>query len=147
MIKKSCLQIIAAIGLCFCPTVSESYVYKGRPNCPLYMKEHTWVDYLTGKYGDKNAAFSIRFDHLKAPIGSLAPNTCYTVVYEGGRWTTTGRDDTGRTTMPPNYGGADPGQKLMNIRGRIMKFNEFGQVFDQDMNLVGTLKCGLGPDC
>jgi hypothetical protein len=141
------VRLIAAMMLWLIPTAAESYVFRGRPNCPEYSPTHNWADYMQGKYGDPARPFSIKFDHLKAPLGSLAPNTCYTVTYIGGQWTTTGRDDSGRTSRPPGYGGADPGQLLMNIRGRIMKFNQFGQVIDDQFGVIGSLKCGIGPDC
>jgi hypothetical protein len=147
MISRASVQLIAAIALCLIPSVSESYVLKGRPSCPWYSPGHTWSDFLQGKYGDGYPLFSIRFDHAKAAFGGLKPNTCYAVSYDSGRWITTNRDDTGRTSPPPSYGGGDPAQKEMNIKGRIMKFNEGGQVFDQEFGLVGTLKCGIGPDC
>jgi hypothetical protein len=108
---------------------------------------YKWVDYLTGKYGDRVRGFSIKFDHAKTAVGGLRPNACYTVNYQDGMWRTVGREDTGSDRGPPAYGGSDPGQYLMNIRGRIMRFNEYGQVFDQEFGLVGTLKCGIGPDC
>jgi hypothetical protein len=141
------LMVVAVVSLCLIPSLSQAYVFHGRPNCPDYSPAHNWSDYMQGKYGDPARPFSIKFDHLKTAIGTLAPNTCYTVTYIGGQWTTTGRDDTGRTSPPPGYGGADPAQLMMNIRGRILKFNQFGQVIDPSLGVVGTLKCGIGPDC
>jgi len=140
------LQAIIVIIICAFPINGESQCFRGRPHCPEYSGA-TWQNYMQGKLGDATRAFSICFDHLKAAIGTLKPNTCYTVAYEGGQWTTTGQDDSGRTTRPPSFGGTDPGQLLMNIRGRIMKYNNFGQVIDPEFGLVGALKCGIGPSC
>jgi hypothetical protein len=82
----------------------------------------------------------------KPGVGIVQPNISYSVKYEYGLWTawSYGHDIPGVPPQP--YGEADPGQREMNIRGRIMKFNEYGQVFYGE-ELVGTLKCGLGSDC
>src|SRR5262249_41696644 len=100
--------------------------FKGNANCPQYIPERDWVSFLQGEYG-AYAAFSIRFDKTKGAIGSLQPSTCYTIAYKDGLCSATGRDDTGRSNAP-RYSGGDPAQKQMNLRGRIMNFNEFGQV-------------------
>jgi hypothetical protein len=42
---------------------------------------------------------------------------------------------------------ANPDDNFMNIAGRKMRFNEKGNVFYNELGLVGTLKCGLGSDC
>ncbi len=145
MIFRVSILLIAAIPLCFSTSASGSYVYKGRPGCPWYSPGNTWSDFLQGKYGDKKSVtFSIKFDHAKAAFGvGLKPNACYTVIYADGRWNTSNQ----KLKNTPRLGGGDPVKKEMNIQGRIMKFNEGGQVFDREFGLVGTLKCGIGPLC
>jgi hypothetical protein len=146
MTTKSLLAIAAATSL-LAVGAAESKTVRGRPNCPEYVSTHNWTEYFQGKYGDTTAPASIKFDGLKTPMGSLMPNTCYTVVYEGGQWTTVGQDNGGGNGNIPHYGGADPGQKIMNIRGNILKFNDAGKVMDKDLNEIGTLKCAIGPEC
>lgn len=115
--------------------------FRGRPNCPEYDSTHNWKDYFAGKYGEITHPVSVRFNGLKAPLGMFKPNTCYTVVYEQGVWYTSDHDG------PRPASGADPEKLQMNLAGRIMTFNNFGQVIDKELGVVGTLKCSLGPDC
>jgi hypothetical protein len=144
------LQIIIGtlFGSIVIASAARAYVLQGRPNCPdnfAGQPRHTWQDYMLGKYGDGTRAFSIRFDHAKSPVGTLQPNACYTVVHEPGMWSTTGKGDPAPVLTPE--AGADPARETMNIRGRIMRFNENGQVFDNEFGYVGTLSCHIGPDC
>jgi hypothetical protein len=41
---------------------------------------------MSGRYGDKEPYFSIRFDHMIYNIGTLAAGKCYTVSYLGKKY-------------------------------------------------------------
>jgi hypothetical protein len=124
-----------------------TFVGRGNAHCPQFDGTRSWRGWFSGEYEAQDHTFthpaSIRFDHLKSQLGPFKPNTCYTIVYEKGVWSTTLSDGNG----PRGASGADPSKWEMNLAGRVMTFNNFGQVIDKELGVVGTLKCGLGPDC
>jgi hypothetical protein len=122
-----------------------TFVGPGNRRCPQFDGTRNWHDWFSGKYGaeDHTATHpaSVKFDHLKSQLGPFRPNACYTIVYENGVWYTSlpGRSQAAS--------GADPAKWEMNLAGHVMTFNNFHQVIDKELGVVGTLRCGLGPNC
>jgi len=148
MNRKFILLTSAFALLAFSDAKAEgTFVGKGNARCPQFDATRNWKDWFAGKYEKEDHTIthpaSIRFDHLKSELGPFQPNTCYTIVYEKGVWYT-GLGDGNR---PRAFSRADPAKWEMNLAGRRMTFNNLHQVIDKELGVVGTLKCGLGPDC
>lgn len=124
-----------------------TFVGKGNAHCPQFDATRNWQDWFAGKYDQEDHAIahpaSIRFNYLTEPLGPFKPNTCYTLNYEKGVWYTSLNDGNG----PRGASGADPVKLEMNLAGHKFIFNKSGQVMDKEHRVVGTLKCGVGPDC
>jgi hypothetical protein len=119
-------------------------VQRGRPNCPLLSVDHLWKDYLSGRYGDTDPAFSIRFDKNMGPI---APG-CYHVFYRGNKnWFAAGYNASQKESFVDTRTGDIPDSYTMNIWGATFSYNEKGEVFDSQGNVVGHLTCNMGSDC
>jgi hypothetical protein len=106
----------------------SAYIYSGRPNCPWYSPSHTWAAYLSGQYGDKEPAFSIKFDKT---IGTVTAGQCYTIAYlGGGAWGASGWNGVLKRGQYFVYAHQDtvPDKYLINLWGAPLHFNEGGEV-------------------
>lgn len=141
---------MAATGLFLSANASDAYVFKGRPNCPWNSPKNNWRDYFSHKYGDRpgTASFSIRTDRASGDIGTIAKNRCYTSTYLGnGNWSISGYNTAQRKNVTDNRSGARAEDYKINFWGRIMHFNEGGEVIDPELGVIGTLKCAIGNEC
>jgi hypothetical protein len=129
-------------------SISPSYVYKGSPNCPFAWQDqprHTWKDFFMGKYGDTPwIMFTVKFDHLTHNIGTIPAGSSFTMARQGGVWTASGKNVFG-DNKSVGYANGDPEKYELSVWGALLKYNEAGQVY-LDKELVGSLRCGIGPD-
>jgi hypothetical protein len=105
---------------------------------------------MAGEYGQQHGRvhFSIKFDHLKHNIGTLAAGQCYTATTDGkGSWNVSGYNVAQRKSVLDPRQGDPPSTGRMNIWGRVFTFDEAGAVYDAEFGRVGTLKCDLGSSC
>lgn len=150
----SFVKLVSVIGMVFGPMAPASaQIFKGRPNCPNNNAAYTWQDYLTGKSPEKEAAFTVRFDHLERNIGTIAAGTCYTVVVKnsGRAWSASGYNAIRRMAVGDTDGKGhiqwrpgDASKFEMNIWGAPFKFDNDGHVFEERLGLVGTMICAIG---
>ncbi|MDK4731522.1 hypothetical protein [Rhizobium sp. CNPSo 3490] len=145
-IAKSALWMICAVSVLATPSITNSYVVDGRKNCPWYNLEHTWANYLSLKYGDRDAAFSI---HFSRHIGDIEGGTCYTAGYQGNQsWVAWGKVRNTKRDKTEYRTGGDPAQNKVNVWGAMFTFNEAGELtYDADGQPAGQMYCHLGSEC
>ena len=144
MLKIRTLLVAAAL-LHSLVNQALAYTYPGHPACPWADKTHSWLDFMSGKFGSP-VFFSIQFTR---DIGDLQGGQCYRIEYAGNEnWSASRKiRDQNKSKVEPRHGG-DPATSRINVWGAQFTFNEAGEVFYVlDGKQAGNLFCHVGSEC
>ena len=122
-----------------------AYTYPGQPACPWADTTHSWLDFMSGKYGWP--VFSIQFTR---DIGDLQGGQCYRkssmLAMRTGLAPGKIRGQN-KSKVEPRHGG-DPAKTQINVWGAQFTYNEAGEVFlVGDGKQAGNLFCHIGSEC
>lgn len=91
-------------------------------------------DQVNGKFDDSP------WGGTTDPMGTLKAGETYEVRYFDGKYITTGFNEGSRKVITATYGGANPEEGKISLWGRVYTFTDWGNIFDPQFGLVGTLR-------